>query len=210
MRDELQRYATRGTPAGSDVVLSRAAEVASTPSAYVPDPTGRQRPWRAVAMVALVLLIAGLVSVLAAVLTEGSRSGRVLSDADDSSDTADAMTYEERKAEVEQHWASVEAGQWTRYSGEPGIVGADVPDGWVLLRSSADALREAAQSGIPVYDAPDGTVLGYDFANLGYVPKEVAEAPGFDQTALRAAKFGCDIVADPGCQDRLTTTLADD
>jgi len=53
-----------------------------------------------------------------------------------------------------------------------------------------------------VFAAPsdDGQILGYAALYVGFVPRAEAEAPGFDATALRVAKNGCDPFADTTCK----------
>ncbi|MCB1249107.1 MAG: hypothetical protein KDB36_06850 [Acidimicrobiales bacterium] len=53
-----------------------------------------------------------------------------------------------------------------------------------------------------VFDAPDGTHIGYDLPGLGFVQKATMEAAGFDPAAERVAKFGCDRLTDRSCQER--------
>ena len=41
-----------------------------------------------------------------------------------------------------------------------------------------------------VYDSPEGTVVGYAYAQLGYV--SLADDAEVDATRLRTQRFGCD------------------
>jgi hypothetical protein len=125
----------------------------------------------------------------------------------DSGAPGSALSKEEIDALVWQTHEQMLAGGWTRYGGgSPGVPGVVVPsEGWVRLSPGSspwDQFRTAYDKGIAVYDRPDGEIVGYEFANLGFVPRSIAESPGFDPQAARAQKFGCDL-SDNLCASRI-------
>lgn len=81
---------------------------------------------------------------------------------------------------------------WSRYSGtDPS---GQLMCGWIHHGDQdMEYFKQlAAGGGDPIFDAVDGNVIGYSFPALGFVSREVAEAPGFDPHALRVERFGCD------------------
>ena len=84
---------------------------------------------------------------------------------------------------------------WMPFTSEPGIAGIEVPAGWVRLNKSD--MLSGPDGGEPprvaVFDRPDGVLLGYVYPSLGYVPKEIADSPGFSVSQARIDKYGCDI-----------------
>lgn len=106
----------------------------------------------------------------------------------DPGDTERAPTKEEIAAAEEKLAAQIEAG-WVPFEPSPAIEGAFVPaDLWIpidLTQVNPAGLNDApeAQGAVPVFDAPDGNIVGYEFIDAGYVGKE--ELAGFD---LEAAK----------------------
>lgn len=180
----LERYAERGSRRGPDQVLNNAQNEAADPDYVDMAETSPRR----ISGSDLLLGGAVIVFVVCVMLIVGARrpTGTVESGSAD-------VTAQDPRAEAMAHWNRVMTGnEWMRYSGSPGIPGVDVPkDAWVRFTPSVDHLREAYHRGIPVFDRPDGDVIGYDFANLGFVPRSIAEAPGFDAEAARAAKGAC-------------------
>ncbi|MFN8040098.1 MAG: SGNH/GDSL hydrolase family protein [Acidimicrobiales bacterium] len=95
-------------------------------------------------------------------------------------------------------WTPGPPGSWVPYGGDdalhPGVV---VPQaqGWA---HSGDPASTPGRT--PIYDRPDGSVVGYAYSQLGFVP--LAEDPTFDAHAERVRRFGCDAFADPSCHPR--------
>jgi len=97
------------------------------------------------------------------------------------------------------------AAGWVPYAGAPAAGDAPPPLAWQPYSAnprSAD-VETGPNGGQPVYDAPNGNVVGYHYTNLGYVSKAHAESGQFDPAQARIAKFGCDPQGDPACRDRL-------
>lgn len=72
--------------------------------------------------------------------------------------------------------------------------------GWVRpFEVKSDDIPKFLESNgaVPVYDAPNGSVMGYSYAFLGYVDRATAERPDFDPARLRREKNGCDPLTDP-------------
>jgi len=56
-----------------------------------------------------------------------------------------------------------------------------------------------------MYDAVDGKVIGYSYVHLGFFLADEVAAPGFDPSALRVARNGCDPLIDRVCQPKDTS-----
>ena len=56
--------------------------------------------------------------------------------------------------------------------------------GWIRVSPRDPSEIIAAGNRQAVYDAKDGTVVGYGYVGIGFVPIEVADAPGFDPASL--------------------------
>lgn len=112
------------------------------------------------------------------------------------------LSAEEGDALLQQQMAA----GWVPYGGVSAVQGVEVPAGaWVKFEALPKS--ESVDGRIPVYDAPDGQVIGYAYSNLGFVPKEIAESGQFDAAQARIAKFGCDIKTDQECRSRLAEAL---
>ncbi len=88
---------------------------------------------------------------------------------------------------------------WLRADGGEGhFPGEPVPEGSFLPTGLTAALRGLDDPDrTPIYDAPNGTVIGFSYNNLGWVSLE--RSHGFDPAAARTAKYGCDPVLDEVC-----------
>jgi hypothetical protein len=95
---------------------------------------------------------------------------------------------------------------WVPYGGSPEIEGTSTPTGsWTRAgpTEQVDCDHRPDARGIPrllrcpVYDEPDGAVIGYRYNGLGYVPVELAET--FDHGRALLEQRGCDPFADPAC-----------
>jgi hypothetical protein len=82
----------------------------------------------------------------------------------------------------------------------PGMPGGIVPEiawidgegpGWFFLPRTGR--RE-------VRATPGGEVIGFDYADIGYIPRELAEHPSFDARRLTVARHGCVPSEALGCQ----------
>lgn len=117
------------------------------------------------------------------------------------------MTPEEQAASSQRSREAVNEGRrtgWLRFRGERGD-GSGWFCGWMRYFPSGDPAALAASGGKePLYDAPDGAVIGYSFAALGVFTPEQVAAPGFDPAALRVARYGCDPVVDKSCRPVFT------
>ena len=56
---------------------------------------------------------------------------------------------------------------------------ATVPKGGFPRSDTKDGLPR-----LPIYDEPEGDLIGYYFPNAGFVQKELVEAPGFDANSV--------------------------
>lgn len=147
---------------------------------------------RVIAVAVSAVTLAGFGAALVAIV----RSPSTVSTVSPTSTTVDIAL--ERRL-IAESAANLESGAWVPYHGSPGVPGVVVPYGWAKPGPGMDGIRRSAQDGIPIYDRPDGVVVGYEFASLGYVPRSVAEEPSFDPHAARVSRFGCDPTRDcPG------------
>ncbi len=90
--------------------------------------------------------------------------------------------------------AQIERG-WIPYQGFVIGSGAEGP----LGVAPAGYKGEAPDFRMAIYDAPDGNIIGYDYAGLGFLPVDVADAGTFDATAARIAMYGCDATVEVPC-----------
>lgn len=111
------------------------------------------------------------------------------------------MTQQERDAA----WAeamTLRASGWERFGVHPYYAGTAIPEtAWV----EADWQFEPPEFRAPVFDAPDGRVIGYYYSNLDYLT--VDQAVTFDAVAARIDRYGCDIEMDVECHSRLLDGL---
>lgn len=175
-------YAERDGDGAPDVVFARAVEAAALPDAYVSSgDTGRVRASSAFSVVFVALVVVAMFggAVWLAAGLKGTNTQSVGAPSVQAQPSEGGVTPSD-------HWARFSAGQWTEFRGTSAIAGREAPVGWIRVIPSADALRSAYTDGVPVYDRPDGAVVGYEFASLGFVPKDIVDQPGFDAEVLRA------------------------
>lgn len=92
------------------------------------------------------------------------------------------------------------ASGWLPYSGVSAIKGKpNAPEGswW-----PADAVPAGDDGRIPIYNNPDGDVIGYYFSNLGFVALD--DLDGFDARTERIQTFGCDTL-ESTCVEELSS-----
>lgn len=110
------------------------------------------------------------------------------------------VELEKLRVEVEAEWAE----GWKRVQLQ------DLDGGWTCgwARSIESALPgsdgPSPVSGNPIYGTKDlaGEVIGYEVLYVGFVSRDVVEAPGFDPAVLRVEKNGCDPLASQDCRPR--------
>lgn len=177
----LERYADRGEQRGAREVLDAAANRSFT--ARPVEAPGRSRA-NAFLNAAVAIVVAGFIALAAVVIVQGD--GSAVASGPEDRVGSKYQSDEEMRLEVEEHWASVQDGGWVRYSGQAAVEGEDPPtEAWAQINPTPDGLREAYFDGVAVYTSPGGDLVGYEYANLGFVSRERAEAPGFDAEALR-------------------------
>lgn len=192
LNEAMNKYVDRGTHHQATEVFGRAEIEAGEGPDYVEgeSPSVGRSGLSTALVVVVVLALFGVFVGAATSSRHTSASNEAQTAAAPDANTQASLDQE--RAEIKKSWDSFVAGEWVRYHGTAGAAGVSVPDGWVKPSPSQDNLRQAFVSGLPVFDKPDGTILGYDFASLGYIPAEMATRPGFDPKAARIAKFGCD------------------
>lgn len=204
----LNTYADRGTPRGADAVLEAAREASDVPG-YVDlesaGPAGRGPRSKALAVAAgivALLAIAGIGFRIA-----NGQGPSAVDSAAQSSDAAQAVTKPsaptaQEQAEAERRLAQQIASGWVPWTINSVVPAEGLPQIGFMHTATGqpDAVSVAgldvAQSPdgrprAPVYDKPDGKVLGYYYVNLGFVPAAVADAPGFDVAPLFKAAGRC-------------------
>lgn len=65
-----------------------------------------------------------------------------------------------------------------------------------------DPLHFDDENKAPTFDAPNGSLIGYTFEHLGFVPLSVYEDPAFDPVAALRQVWGCAPEVDPGCTEK--------
>lgn len=112
----------------------------------------------------------------------------------------DQETLDRAAAEWDAHLAS----GWVPFSNVSYPESVPVR-GWVKLAKNQsggfdyEAMKAEAPpdgEGIPIYDAPGGSVVGYSYNGLGVVSPEVARQ-GFDSGPALVARYGCDFAHGP-------------
>lgn len=96
-------------------------------------------------------------------------------------------------------------GDWVEYGGVSAVPGVDVPRGsWIKNPDRRPDLREpgalANDGTFEVFDRPDGSLIGYYFAELGFASKELVDSGGYDPVAAIKSKYGCDVMRDMQCK----------
>ncbi len=118
--------------------------------------------------------------------------------------TGTGPTPEELQA-ADELLAQQQANGWVPYGGGSAIPGGSAQEGWVRYQKLEDMAPTFDDSGnvvgrhlerFPVYDAPNGAIIGYHYSGVGFVPLDQLET--FDATAARIEMWGCDPYA-PGC-----------
>jgi hypothetical protein len=92
---------------------------------------------------------------------------------------------------------------------QPWRVEEIIDGGWVCGWTPVDdrnvtELREsmdAAPQGTPLYDRPNGHVVGYMFGAVGFVSNENLDSPEFDLEAEMIAKNGCPELYPSACEE---------
>ncbi len=93
-------------------------------------------------------------------------------------------------------WTPGTVGGWLRYWGDDALHGGTPSaeaQGWIRGGDPAGSPGRA-----PVYDQPDGHIVGFAYSQLGFVP--LAADATFDAHAERVRRFGCDGFSDPTCE----------
>lgn len=198
-REAFERRAQRGRPRGAEEVYAAAGR--SAPE-YVPandELPARRNHSKVVALAAAVVVAVALVVTGFAVSmdTSSSRDVATASNPDESDAPEVASTADD---ELE---ATIADG-WVRFAGTPWRDDVKTPEeAWV--RVSDDVMPpdfDPAEFRISVYDRKGGEVIGYNYFDLGYVPREITESGTFDAAQERIAKFGCDVRLDPVCREQ--------
>lgn len=169
---------------------------------YVGAPPSKTPSYRKLLVVAI-LVISAVVVVAALALSRRSGEGTTTAAAPPAVPDAQAagkpLTAAEGDALLKQQMAA----GWVPYGAAPAMDGVTVPNpAWVRYEAHPDPKNASPEGKLAVYDAPNGNLVGYNYSNLGYVPKGVADNGQFDATQARIAKFGCDIKNDQECMRR--------
>ena len=205
-----EAYAERGAPLGADAVLARARALPAESLRLHPGvinsgtrPRHSRRALAAVVLLALFVVGAGIAAGVHQVNRDNEtnvESGAVPPAA--APPTASIPTPEEIAA-ANRREAELAASGWVAWSIEPVVpvtkalpqvgylhtgpgvsppLGSPTP----TVAPSPDGLPRSA-----MYDKPDGTLLGYYYVGLGFVPVETADAPGFDAGPLYTQRGIC-------------------
>ena len=114
--------------------------------------------------------------------------------------------------DAQEQWRSQIAEGWVPY-GLSTVEGIDAElkasEAWVRVDENGFPVPDPDPTGglrTPVHDRPDGAIVGYEYAEIGFVERAVAESGTFDVGAAIAAldatnleKYGCDIHDDIEC-----------
>lgn len=190
--------ARRGEVRGADEVLRSASM--DVPDVYPTVSTTGRRPMGVVMSVGAAVLV--IIALLGGIwLTRGPSSDSEVAASPPATVGAAEPTPEELEQANEQLEADIAAG-WVPFEPTPWRDDVEVPDrAWVRISDDIVAPGfDPIEQRIPVYDAVDGVVIGYDYLDLGYVPKELADSAAFDSVQARIEKHGCDVRLDAACR----------
>lgn len=147
-------------------------------------PVPRRVSGRRVAVLAAAVLGAASLCVVVGLSSRATAGAGGAASAASTPDTLSEASRATVPAAIERQLAT----GWVGYNG-----------GFALLPELRDSspkgyLRVGEWSSEPgraaVYDRPEGKVVGYAYAQLGFVP--LADDPGFDAHRTRVERFGCD------------------
>jgi len=124
-------------------------------------------------------------------------------DSTTTSATAESFPTPEELARADADLKAQYDAGWLRYDGAEGYVPGELgPKGSFMPTGATEALSLGIDADrTPVYDAPNGTVIGFNYNDLGWVSLERSQ--GFDAAKARVEKNGCDPVLDEVCNQRL-------
>jgi len=94
---------------------------------------------------------------------------------------------------------------WVQYGGLSAVTGVEVPvSAWLRDVDRRPGMQEpgalAEDGTFEVFDRPDGSLIGYYFAELGYAPKDLVDSGAYDPVAAIKANYGCDVMRDRQCK----------
>lgn len=156
---------------------------------YVPDQAGETTRGRRYLWFVLVGVCAVVLVGLALVKAGGGSTSATPGAASPSTLSPEAV------ATVPEALASVYASGWLPYDGDDVL--HPEPGGVAKPKGFAHYGENVAPGEAPIYDAPNGKIIGYAYSQLGYVA--AADDAAFDAHARRVAKYGCDSFQDTGC-----------
>jgi hypothetical protein len=147
---------------------------------------------------AIMLVVLGSITV-AGVVAANARDEDEATSVANSGDARSELSEEEQR--VEDAWdrtvERLKNGGWVRYDLHPAVPIESVPnEAWVRLDPLGTPPEDAETLRTPVYDAPDGELIGYHYPRVGFVPPEVANSGDFDPRAAEEERWGC---ASPDC-----------
>jgi hypothetical protein len=196
----LDRIADRGSARGAEEVLDAARRSTSglTSSPYVSPASAARRRAPVLALVAVLgMALVGLAAWAAMGASDQGSSEDVASVSSEGSTTT--SVDDELQVANDVLEAQLAAG-WVPAAFEPGATAVEVPEEmWVRMdaESIAPPDLDPELRRVPVYDAPDGQVIGYNYLSLGFIPLDMAD--DFDGAAARVARYGCDVELDQVC-----------
>jgi hypothetical protein len=140
-------------------------------------------------------------------LNAGATTGGQSTPTTTATDPSQSRLTPAQAEQAQQQLAQQQATGWVPYAASPGVPGVQVPtSAWLGgLSNNAipfDAKAVGDQLRLPVYDSPNGKMIGYYYLGLGYIPAAMASDPTFDAAKARVAKYGCDIETDNACRDK--------
>ena len=187
MSDVLDQYADRGTPRGAGAVFDAATAAAGDGSLeYVADDslggdrTGSFRLTIGIVAVAVVLAAVGFAT------TRGANEGTTSFAGQSAATSEPVRPLTDPPTQAPSVDPEVEPG-WTGY-----VIDADS----VGFVRTEDYWKIDEDHPAPLYDAPNGTHIGYAVLYVGFVDRETFETPGFDLEAYSRAELGDEVFED--------------
>lgn len=152
--------------------------------------------------VAVALAVVGLAVVLVAERSGGGGTSiTAASPSGDHTSPSAIASYGDGEGEAEAVFDEQAKSGWVPYNGRAAVRGIELPES-MWLKWDEDAFPPVAVNDVgraDVYDAPNGSIIGYTYSALGFVPREIADDPAFDITTLYNEMYGCDVRQDGRC-----------
>ncbi len=162
------------------------------PSSEVSVPTSRRRRvTRHLPVLAVPLLGAAVVAASLSLLDDASGADDGPSGLAGAAEELVWRNDPARLAALDDLRGQMQAG-WVPFHGDPGVPGVEVPDDLWLRWDETSVERvalELPQRRAAVHQGRGGPVVGYYYADVGYIPAEMAAT--FDPEPIRAANDAC-------------------